>query len=95
MGCGALKRVSVQHGEVKSMYTAVAAPCRSVASVVPHRTIAEGRRLGMAQLSVETDSWDSFHPARELYRRHDFAECPRFEGHGKDPNSVFLTKTSG
>jgi len=33
-----------------------------------------------------------FLPARKLYERAGFQECPPFEGYALDPNSVFMTK---
>jgi putative acetyltransferase len=33
-----------------------------------------------------------FLPARRLYERAGFVECPPFEGYREDPMSVFMTK---
>jgi putative acetyltransferase len=53
--------------------------------------IAAARAEGLSRLSLETGSWAYFRPARELYRRHGFVECPPFGDYGPDPNSVFMT----
>jgi putative acetyltransferase len=53
--------------------------------------IAEAQRSGMTRLSLETESWDYFEPARTLYRRHGFRECPPFAEYEPDPNSTFMT----
>jgi putative acetyltransferase len=54
--------------------------------------IAEAKAAGIARLSLETGSQDMFRPARILYEKAGFAECPPFEGYVDDPNSVFMTR---
>jgi putative acetyltransferase len=51
----------------------------------------KSRHTGLSWLSLETGSWSYFDPARELYRRHGFVECPPFGIYVHDPNSVFMT----
>jgi putative acetyltransferase len=53
--------------------------------------IAAARASGMSSLSLETGSWDYFLPARALYRRYGFVECPPFAEYVLDPNSVFMS----
>jgi putative acetyltransferase len=53
--------------------------------------IEAARTIGMSRLSLETGSWDNFHPARALYRSHGFIECPPFGEYVADANSVFMT----
>lgn len=43
-------------------------------------------------MSLETGSMAYFAPARALYSRYGFNECPPFEGYEEDLNSVFMTK---
>jgi len=50
---------------------------------------------GILRLSLETGSQDAFAPARGLYARAGFAECPPFEGYVQDPNSVYMTRVIG
>ena len=91
VGVGALKRLSADHGEVKSMYTAEAARGRGVGSAMLRHIMAAARARGMARLSLETGSWPYFAPARALYARHGFMECQPFGDYRPDPNSVFMT----
>jgi putative acetyltransferase len=91
VGVGALKRLSADHGELKSMYTAEAARGRGVGSAILRHIVAAARAGGMARLSLETGSWPYFVPARALYARHGFVECPPFGDYRPDPNSVFMT----
>ena len=95
VGVGALKRLSADHGEVKSMHTAEAARGRGVGSALLRQIMETARGRGMTRLSLETGSWPYFQPARSLYARHGFAECGPFGDYGPDPNSVFMTLELG
>ena len=91
VGVGALKRLSADHGEIKSTHTAEAARGRGVASALLERIVAAARTAGLTRLSLETGSWPYFAPARALYARHGFVECGPFGDYSEDPNSVFMT----
>ncbi len=91
LGVGALKRLSADHGEVKSMHTAEAARGRGVGSALLRQIVATARARGMTRLSLETGSWAYFLPARALYARHGFVECGPFGEYREDPNRVFMT----
>jgi putative acetyltransferase len=93
VGVGALKRLSADHGEIKSMHTAEAARGRGVGTAMLRQIMTTARARGMSRLSLETGSWPYFAPARELYARHGFVECPPFGEYREDPNSVFMTLT--
>jgi putative acetyltransferase len=90
LGVGALKRLSADHGEVKSMHTVQSLRRRGAASAMLRHIIAAARASGMTRLSLETGSWEYFRPAHALYRRHGFVECPPFAGYLPDPNSLFM-----
>ena len=91
LGCGALKRLAADHGEVKSMHTAQAMRRKGAGSAMLRHIIATARGRGMARLSLETGSWDYFRPAQAFYRRHGFVACGPFADYVLDPNSVFMT----
>lgn len=95
VGVGALKRLSAEHGEIKSMHTAEAARGRGVGAALLRQIMASARSRGMSRLSLETGSWEYFLPARALYARHGFVECPPFGDYREDPNSVFMTLELG
>jgi putative acetyltransferase len=78
LGIGALKQLSIDHCEIKSMHTAQSALQKDVGSTMLHHIIATARERGMSRLSLETGSWDYFQPARALYRSYGFVECPPF-----------------
>ena len=92
LGCGALKALDAHHGEIKSMRTAAAHRRNGVAQAVLQHVIAEARKRGYTRLSLETGSQAEFEPARRLYRKFGFEECPPFADYVDDPNSVFMTK---
>jgi putative acetyltransferase len=91
LGVAALKLLSGDHGEVKSMYTAEEARRHGVATALLRHIVAAARGMGLRRLSLETGSWDYFEPARNLYRRFGFRDCTPFGDYRPDPNSVFLT----
>ena len=91
-GCGALKELDAEHGEIKSMRTAKAHLRKGVASMLLEHMIAEARRRGYRRLSLETGAMPYFELAHALYRKFGFNHCPPFGGYINDPNSVFMTK---
>ena len=92
LGMGALKTLSRDHGEIKSMYTAESARNQGVGRAMLTHIVAEASTMGLARLSLETGAWDYFGPARAFYRRHGFVECAPFANYQPDPNSVFMTR---
>jgi putative acetyltransferase len=91
LGVGALKRLSADHGEVKSMHTTQTMRRRGAGSAMLRHIMAAARAHGMSRLSLETGSWEYFRPAQALYRSHGFLECPPFADYVPDPNSVFMS----
>src|SRR5258708_19561453 len=91
LGVGALKRLSADHGEVKSMYTVQSLRRKGAGSAMLRHIIATARASGMSRLSLETGSWDYFLPARTFYRSHGFVECPPFGYYAADPHSAFIS----
>jgi putative acetyltransferase len=91
LGIGALKRLSADHGELKSMHTAQPTRRRGAASAMLRHIIAAARDAGMSRLSLETGSWEYFQPARALFMSQGFVECSPFAGYMPDPNSIFMS----
>ena len=90
VGCGALKRLSDEHGELKSMRTSPMHRRNGIATILLQHVLNEARRAGYRRLSLETGSMEFFEPARALYERHGFEYCPPFGDYQPDPNSVFM-----
>ena len=89
---GALKRLSADHGELKSMHVVSAHRGQGLADAILARLIDEARVGGMVRVSLETGSQPPFAAARAFYARHGFTNCPPFEGYVLDENSVFMTR---
>lgn len=89
-GCGALKELDAEAGEIKSMRTARAYRRCGVASCMLEHITAEAQRRGYLRLYLETGAMPEFAPARALYERHGFDYCGPFAGYAEDPNSVFM-----
>jgi putative acetyltransferase len=92
LGCGALKELDSQHGEIKSMRTSSQHLRKGVAAAMLNHILGEAARRGYRRLSLETGSMQAFEPARQLYARAGFIFCGRFAEYVADPNSVFMTK---
>ncbi len=90
-GCGALKQLDPDHGEVKSMRTARTHMRRGVASLVLNHMIAVARARGYRRLSLETGSMAFFKPAHQLYARTGFKPCGPFADYRADENNLFMT----
>ena len=92
LGCGALKELDLQHGEIKSMRTASKHRRKGVAARMVEHILEKARRRNYRRVSLETGSMDAFIPARTLYAKFGFEECGPFADYVEDPNSVFMTK---
>lgn len=91
LGCVALKQLSHEHGELKSMRTDAAARGRGLGRRLLEHVLDEARSRGYARISLETGAEDFFAPARALYEKTGFTVCPPFGSYTLDPNSVFYT----
>jgi putative acetyltransferase len=91
LGCGALKRLSPAHGEVKSMFTASSQRRQGAGSAMLRHIIATARARAMSRLSLETGSWDYFRPAHAFYSSRGFVACEPFADYAPDPNSLFMS----
>jgi len=92
VGCGALKELDAEHGEIKSMRTAAAHVRKGVGSFVLQYIISEAKCRGYRTLSLETGSMPYFAPAHSLYRKFGFKECAPFADYREDANSLFMTR---
>ena len=92
LGCGALKELDAQHGEIKSMRTAYRHLRKGIATALLRHILDEARKRSYRRLSLETGSMAAFAPARNLYARFGFRYCGPFADYVEDPNSVFMTR---
>ena len=92
LGCGALKQLSADHGELKSMRTADAHLRKGVARVLLRHILSVARTKGLQRISLETGTAAPFAPAQRLYASEGFVECAPFANYVLDPYSLFMTK---
>ncbi|CAN1547024.1 RimI Acetyltransferases [Paracoccaceae bacterium] len=92
LAMGAFKRIDATHAEIKSMHVLSETRGRGLSRRMLDHLLAEAQAAGYTRLSLETGSQVMFLPARRLYEKAGFTECPPFEGYALDPNSVFMTK---
>lgn len=102
LGCGALKPLGFpddpargtpsQYGEIKSMRTTASARGRGIATLMLMHIVNEARRRDYERICLETGTDEYFAPARRLYVRNGFIECPPFADYTLDQNSVFMER---
>ena len=92
LAMGAYQRIDAGHAEIKSMHVLAEARGRGLSKTMLDHLMAAAESDGIRRLSLETGSQPMFLPARRLYERAGFSECPPFEGYVEDPNSIFMTK---
>lgn len=90
---GAFKRIENGHAEIKSMHVLHEHRGQGLSRLMLDHLLAAARTEGIARLSLETGAQDMFRPARILYERAGFTECPPFGDYVLDPNSIFMTRT--
>ncbi|MCI4588681.1 GNAT family N-acetyltransferase [Sphingobium sp. BYY-5] len=89
-GVGALRMLSADQGEIKSMRTHPDHLRRGAAAVLLRHIIAQARQRGMGRLSLETGSGPAFNPALTLYRAHGFTDGDAFGDYTKSAFNQFL-----
>lgn len=90
IGCGALKELDKNCGEIKSMRVSANARAIGVGSKVLRHIIGVAEYRGYRLLKLETGSMEYFQPARNLYLKFGFRYCKPFGVYKEDPNSVFM-----
>jgi putative acetyltransferase len=91
LAIGALKHLSDDHAEVKSMHTAEAARGAGIGRAMLLHLIDTAADRGYRLLSLETGTMPGFAAARALYSSAGFAETDAFAGYPKTPHSVFMS----
>jgi putative acetyltransferase len=90
LGCGALKELSADSGEIKSMRTPAKLRGRGAGRAVLSQIIDTARQRGYRLLSLETGTHPAFLAAQRLYRSAGFRESGPFAGYEEDPHSLFM-----
>lgn len=93
IGMGAFKRLDASHAEIKSMHVLAEYRGQGLSRMMLDHLVKSAADAGFTRLSLETGAQAMFEPARKLYARAGFAECPPFADYVLDPMSVFMTRT--
>ena len=92
IGCGALKFLSKNHGEFKSIRVHNNFRNQDNGVKVIHHLINEAKNLQIKRISIETGAGKFFEPARKLFKKCNFEACDPFAHYKKDINSLYYTK---
>lgn len=90
VGCGAIRRIELQVGEIKRMYVAPSERGRGVGRAILDTLETEARALRLSRLMLETGVRQS--EAQALYRRAGFSQIPPFGEYVHSPLSICLAK---
>lgn len=90
-GCGALKELSPEHGEIKSMRTHADHLRKGAGTAMLTHILRTAHERGYERLSLETGSSPAFDAAHALYLAHGFRYCGPFGDYREDPFSRFMT----
>ena len=90
LGCGALRELSGDRGELKSMRTHPDHLRRGAARRLLGHLLDLARARGVRRLSLETGSGEAFEPALALYRSVGFANGEAFGGYASTGFNQFL-----
>ena len=91
VGCGALKKLTPSHAEIKSMRVPLALRGRGIASKLLTYILKNAELMGYIKLSLETGSMPFFEPARKLYAKFGFKYCDPFSDYKESPYNVFMS----
>ncbi len=90
IGCGALRRLDADVGEIKRMYVAANARGAGVGARILAALEREAEALGLVRLVLETGARQP--EALALYRRAGFVEIPRFGAYVDSALSLCMGK---
>lgn len=92
LAMAALKRITPELAEIKSMHVLAEARGRGLSSRLLAHLIAEAEAGGHSQLALETGREEIFTPAKRLYEKAGFTECGPFGSYSFDPNSLYMSR---
>lgn len=90
LGCGALKALALDRGEIKSMRTDPCHVRKGVGAAILDHIINVARQRGYRRLSLETGTGAAFEPARALYLTRGFIDGARYGDYVENAFSRYM-----
>ncbi|NNE68496.1 MAG: GNAT family N-acetyltransferase [Pyrinomonadaceae bacterium] len=90
LGCGAMKEIDAETGEVKSMRTHPDHLRKGIGRKMLEHLLDTATSRGYKEVYLETGSMEIYIPARRLYERYGFEYCEPFADYVEDPNSMHM-----
>ena len=90
IGCGALKFLDKEHGELKSIRVADKFRRKGNGIKVINHLINKAKKLNIKKISLETGAGNFFIPARKLFGKCGFRICKPFAHYKKDPDACYM-----
>ena len=91
IGCGALKFLDKEHGELKSIRVADSFRRKGNGFKVINHLIIKAKKLNIKKISLETGTGNFFTPARKLFDKCEFKVCEPFAHYKKDPDACYMS----
>ena len=91
IGCGALKFLDKEHGELKSIRVADKFRRKGNGIKVINHLIGEAKKLNIKKISLETGTGNFFEPARKLFHKCGFNACDPFAEYKKDLDAYYMS----
>ena len=92
VGVGAMRRLDMDHAELKSMHTLAKYRGSGVGKAMVAHIEDFARSSGIERMSLETGTNEAFRPARELYKSLGYQRCDAFGDYVLSENNVCMTK---
>ena len=92
VGVGAMRKLDVDHAELKSMHTLAKSRGMGVGKAMVAHIEQFAQRSGIKRMSLETGTNEAFKPARELYKSLGYASYEAFGDYVLSEDNICMTK---
>ena len=92
VGVGAMRKLDLLHGELKSMHTLAKSRGSGVGKAMVTHIEDFARSSGIERVSLETGTNEAFKPARELYKSLGYQSCEAFGDYVLSQDNTCMTK---
>jgi putative acetyltransferase len=92
VGVGAMRKLDVDHAELKSMHTLAKSRGSGVGKAMVAHIEDFARSSGIKRMSLETGTNEAFKPARELYKSLGYRSCEAFGEYVLSEDNMCMTK---